>query len=248
MVALFFSAAFFFTSAIICARATVGGPQANMRVMVQKALDRAVVRHFVRKGYKELKTASPKTIAETDRPGRGKLVKFESSDQISLKQAFNFMGYYPVLYEQETEYATEFEIPIGEQIEKFKLKNKQDGTFSLEVISEGGSVEVDLSNLQETVKFLSDTTSKHPFVIETITDAFLKALDERLSSQPDFKTELQNRDPEGTVTPREMEKAFQAGRQLLAAIAIKRLTLEELNPPEWLQKINEGIGFENAAG
>ena len=242
VVALFFSAAFFFTSAIICARATVGGPQADMRVMVQKALDRAVVRHFVRKGYKELKTASPKTITETDRPGRGKLVKFESSDQISLKQAFNFMGYYPVLYEQETEYATEFEIPIGEQIEKFKLKNKQDGTFSLEVISEGGSVEVDLSNLQETVKFLSDTTSKHPFVIETITDAFLKSLDERLSSQPDFKTELQNRDPEGTVTPREMEKTFQAGRQLLAAIAIKRLTLEELNPPEWLQNTNEGIG------
>ena len=242
VVALFFSAAFFFTSAIICARATVGGSQADMRVMVQKALDRAVVRHFVRKGYKELKTASPKTITETDRPGRGKLVKFESSDQISLKQAFNFMGYYPVLYEQETEYATEFEIPIGEQIEKFKLKNKQDGTFSLEVISEGGSVEVDLSNLQETVKFLADTTSKHPFVIEAITDAFLKSLDERLSSQPDFKTELQNRDPEGTVTPREMEKAFQAGRQLLAAIAIKRLTLEELNPPEWLQKTNEGIG------
>lgn len=121
MVALFYSAAFFFTNAIICARATVGGPQANMdpkRVMVQKALDRAVVRHFVRKGYKELKTASPKTITETDRPGRGKLVKFESSDQISLKQAFNFMRYYPVLYEQETEYATEFEIPIGEQIEK----------------------------------------------------------------------------------------------------------------------------------
>ena len=39
-----------------------------------------------------------------------------------------------------------------------------------------------------------------------------------------------------------MEKAFRTGRQLLAAIAIKRLTLEELNPPEWLQKTNEGIG------
>ena len=67
---------------------------------------------------------------------------------------------------------------------------------------------------------------------KTIRDAFLKALGERLSSQPDFKTELQNRDPSGTVTTQGMEKAFQAGREfeLLAAIAIKRFTLEGSNP------------------
>ena len=103
-VALFYSAAFFFTNAIICARAAVGRPQASMdpnRVKVQKALDKAVVTHFLRKGYKELKTVSPKIITETDRPGRGKLVKFEPTDQMTLKQAINFMRLYPVVYEQE---------------------------------------------------------------------------------------------------------------------------------------------------
>ena len=68
----------------------------------------------------------------------------------------------------------------------------------------------------------------------------MNALDERLSSQPDFKTELQTRDPKGTVTSKEREKAFRAGRELLVAIAMKRSTLEG-NLPEWLQKIKEDI-------
>ena len=240
-VALFYSAAFFFTNAIICARAAVGRPQASMdpnRVKVQKALDKAVVRHFLRKGYKELKTVSPKIITETDRPGRGKLVKFEPTDQMTLKQAINFMRLYPVVYEQEP-YPTEFEMPIGEQIEKFKLTNKPDGTFSLEAVREGGIVEVDTSYLQKAVEILSDPKLKLPLK-ETIRDAFLNALDERLSSQPDFKTELQTRDPKGTVTSKEREKAFRAGRELLVAIAMKRSTLEG-NLPEWLQKIKEDI-------
>lgn len=239
--ALFYSAAFFFTNAIICARAAVGRPQASMdpnRVKVQKALDKAVVRHFLRKGYKELKTVSPKIITETDRPGRGKLVKFEPTDQMTLKQAINFMRLYPVVYEQEP-YPTEFEMPIGEQIEKFKLTNKPDGTFSLEAVREGGIVEVDTSYLQKAVEILSDPKLKLPLK-ETIRDAFLNALDERLSSQPDFKIELQTRDPKGTVTSKEREKAFRAGRELLVAIAMKRSTLEG-NLPEWLQKIKEDI-------
>ena len=242
VVALFFSAAFFFTNVIICARATVGGPQANMdpkRLMVQKALDRAVVRHFVRKVYKELTTVSPQIITETVKPGRGKVVKFEPTNQMTLKEAINFMRLHPVVYEQE-EYLTEFEMPIGEQEEKFKLTSKPDGTFSLEAVREGRIVEVDSSYLQKAVEILSDPKLKLPLK-ETIRDALLKALDERLSEQPDFKTELQTRDPEGTVTSKEMEEAFRAGRELLVAIAMKRFVLEG-NLPEWLQKTNEVIG------
>ena len=229
VVALFFLAAFLLSNIIICTRGTLGGSQEAEvnpdRALVQKFLDRAVAGDYVRRGFSELKlkTSLPKPVTETEKSGRGKLVKFGSSEEISLKQAFNFMNFYPFLYKQE-QYPTEFEIPIGKQIAKFQLTKKPDGTFSL----------VDLSHLQETVKFLSNPELKQPLK-ETIREALLKALDERLSSQPDFKTELQSRDPSGTVTPQEMEMAFRAGRDLLVAIALKELSFEGPDDPEWLQ-------------
>ena len=58
---------------------------------------------------------------------------------------------------------------------------------------------------------------------KTIREAFLKALDTRLSSQPDFKS----RDPRGTGTAQEMETAFRAATDLLVAIAIKRSLLAD---------------------
>ena len=229
VVALFFTVAFSYTT--IYVRATVGIPQA-LRAIVQKSLDRAVVRDFLRKGM-------PKTIIETDIPGRGKVVKFGSSDQIVLKQAFNYLRFYPVLYEKEQN-PTQFEIPMGQQIAKFKLTNRPHGTFLLEAIREGEGVERDLSNLQKTVKFLSDPTLKHPLK-ETIRRAFLNALEARLSEQPDFRKVLQRHDPSGTVTSQEREKVFRAGIELFSAIAIKRPTLEGLNPPDWLQETRQAI-------
>ena len=245
VVALFFLAAFLLSNVIIYTRGTLGGSQKAevnpARELVQKFLDSAVVGDYVRKGFSELKlkTSLPKPVTETEKPRGGKLVKFGSSEEISLKQAFNFMNFYPLLYEQE-QYPTEFEIPIGKQMEKFQLTKKPDGTFSLEAVHDGGTVEVDPSHLQETVRFLSNPELKQP-LRETIREAFLKALDERLSSQPDFKTELQSRDPSGTVTPQEMEMAFRAGRDLLVAIALKELTFEGLDPPEWLQDTYKDI-------
>ena len=245
VVALFFLAAFLLSNVIICTRGTLGGSQEAevnpARALVQKFLDRAVVGDYVSKRFSELKlkTSLPKPVTEAEKPRGGKLVKFGSSEEISLKQAFNFMNFYPLLYEQE-QYPTEFEIPIGKQMEKFQLTKKPDGTFSLEAVHDGGTVEVDPSHLQETVRFLSNPELKQP-LRETIREAFLKALDERLSSQPDFKTELQSRDPSGTVTPQEMEMAFQAGRDLLVAIALKELTFEGLDPPEWLQDTYKDI-------
>jgi len=217
VVALFFTVAFSYT--IIYVRATVGIPQA-LRAIVQKSLDRAVVRDFLRKGM-------PKTMTETDIPGRGKVVKFGSSDQTVLKQAFNYLHFYSVLYEKEQN-PTQFEIPIGQEIAKFKLTNRPHGPFLLEGIREGDGVEHDLSNLQETVKFLSDPPLKLP-LRKTLIRAFLTALKAPLSKQPDFKRVLQELDPSGTVTSQEREKVFRAGIELFSAIAIKRPTLEGLN-------------------
>ena len=126
------------------------------------------------------------------------------------------MHFYPILFEQEQQPA-EFEIPTGKQIEKFDL-TKVNGTLVLEALHEGGSVEVDKSYLQEAVEFLSDPKLRHPLK-ETINETVVSALDERWSSQPDFKTELHSRDPSRTVTLQEMEMAFRATTNLLAAIA-----------------------------
>ena len=227
VVALFFTVAFSYT--IIYVRATVGVPQA-LRAVVQKSMDRAVVRDFLRKGM---------PITETHIPGRGKVFKFGSSDQIVLKQAFNHLHFYPVVYEKEQN-PTQFEIPIGQKIATFKLTNRPHGPFSLKVIREGNGVEHDLSNLQETVEFLSDPTLPLP-LRKTLIRAFLTALEAPLSKQPDFKKVLQELDPSGTVTSQEREKVFRAGIELFSAIAIKRPTLEGLNLPDWLQETNQDI-------
>lgn len=58
----------------------------------------------------------------------------------------------------------------------------------------------------------------------------MKVLDSGLSSQPDFKTELQSRDPRGTGTAQDIETAFRAATDpadLLVAIAIKRSLLAD---------------------
>ena len=235
VVALFFTVAFSHT--IIYVRATVGVPQAS-RAIIQKSLYSAVVRDFLRKEMS-------KTITEKDMPGRGKVVKFESSYQIVLKQVFNYMHHYPVVYEKERN-PTQFEIPIGQQIAKFKLSNtllkaiREEKETNKQAIREGEGVEHDLSNLQKTVKFLSDPTLELPLK-KTIIPAFLKALEARLSEQPNFEELLQKLDLSGTVTSEERETVLREAIELFSAIAIKRPALEGLNPPDWLQETRQAI-------
>ena len=235
VVALFFTVAFSHT--IIYVRATVGVPQAS-RAIIQKSLYSAVVRDFLRKEMS-------KTITEKDMPGRGKVVKFESSYQIVLKQVFNYMHHYPVVYEKERN-PTQFEIPIGQQIAKFKLSDtllkaiREEKETNKQAIREGEGVEHDLSNLQKTVKFLSDPTLELPLK-ETIIPAFLKALEARLSEQPNFEELLQKLDLSGTVTSEERKTVLREAIELFSAIAIKRPALEGLNPPDWLQETRQAI-------
>ena len=238
-VGLFFSASFLLSNVIICTSGTTPALR-KARLLVQKFLDRAIVAQDLTTRFSKLKTVSPKIITETDRLGRGKLVKFESSNQLYLKEAFHFMHFYPLIYGQE-QLPTEFEIPVGKQTAKLKLTNKPDGSFSLKAIRKEGNVEVDLSNLRETVKVLSDSELKDPLK-KTIREFFLKALDARLISPPGFKTELQSRDPKRTVTAQEMETAFRAATDLLVATAIKKVTLGGLNPPDWVQEAHSDIG------
>ncbi|XP_078357676.1 uncharacterized protein LOC144642570 [Oculina patagonica] len=213
------------------------------RDVVQKALDRAVVEEKVRKIWDQLKLDPPKAVTETDTPGGGKRVTFEKTGEISLKEAFQFMQFYPLLYGEEKK-PTEFYVPIGSEDQKFKLTSQTDGTFSLHAVrtdeKTGKEVEIDLSNLQDAVKVLSDAQLKDPLK-DTIKDVYPKALDAKLNDQPNFKSALQENDKKGTVSTQERDNAFRAASDVLVGSSVKKNTLAGLSPPDWLQKTNTDI-------
>ena len=162
---------------------TVVNPASTDRDVVQKYLDRKVVEEKIKEKWEQLKKGSPKAVTEEAIKRAGKLVTFERSGQISLKEAFQFMQYYPLLYGEE-KHPTEFRVPIGSEFQKFKLANKPDGTFSLKAIRSGGS-EVDLSDLKAAVNILSDSKLKDALK-KTLNEVTVKALDAKLNDQPDF--------------------------------------------------------------
>ena len=213
------------------------------RDVVQEALDRAVVEEKVRESWDQLKQDPPKAVTETDIPGGGKRVTFEKTGEISLKEAFQFMQFYPLLYGEETT-PTEFHVPIGSEDQKFKLTSQADGTFSLHAIrtdeATGREVEVDLSNLQDAVNVLSDANLKDP-LRDTIKDVYTEALDAKLDDQPNFNSALQENDKTGTVPTQERDNAFRAANDVLVGSSVKRNTLAGLSPSDWLQKTNTDI-------
>lgn len=80
---------------------TVVNPASTDRDVVQKYLDRKVVEEKIKERWEQLKKGSPKAVTEEAIKRAGKLVTFERSGQISLKEAFQFMQYYPLLYGEE---------------------------------------------------------------------------------------------------------------------------------------------------
>lgn len=117
---------------------TVVNPASTDKDVVQKYLDRKVVEEKIKEKWEQLKKGSPKAVTEEAIKRAGKLVTFERSGQISLKEAFQFIQYYPLLYGEE-KHPTEFRVPIGSEFQKFKLANKPDGTFSLKAIRSGAA-------------------------------------------------------------------------------------------------------------
>ena len=208
------------------------------RETVQTYLDRAVVGEKVRKNWNQLKEDPPKAVTETDIPGAGKLVTFENTGELSLKQAFQFMQFYPLLFGKETK-PTEFHVPIGSEIKKFKITGKTDGTFSLHAVRTDNT-EVDLTNLQAAVKVLSDSNLKDA-LRNTIEEVSLQALDAKLNDQPDFEGVLEDKGQTGTVSTQERDDAFRASTDFLAGTSIQRNSLAGLSPSDWLQTTNAGI-------
>ena len=217
---------------------TVVNPASTDRDVVQKYLDRKVVEEKIKEKWEQLKKGSPKAVTEEAIKRAGKLVTFERSGQISLKEAFQFMQYYPLLYGEE-KHPTEFRVPIGSEFQKFKLANKPDGTFSLKAIRSGGS-EVDLSDLKAAVNILSDSKLKDALK-KTLNEVTVKALDAKLNDQPDFDGVLKKNDDKSTVSPTERDEAFRAVTDVLAGTSIQRYKLLGLNPSAWLQKTNSDI-------
>ena len=120
----------------------VANPKTDIEI-VQEYLDRKVVEEKVRETWGQLMTSTPKAVTETNTRD-GKRVTFKNTGQLSLKEAFQYMQFYPLLYGEETK-PTEFRVPIGADEQRFKLANEAGGTFSLKAVRSGGRQVVDLS-------------------------------------------------------------------------------------------------------
>ena len=148
-------------------------------------------------------------------------VKFESSGGITLKEVFQFMQFYPVLYGEESR-PTLFEIPIGGEFQKFKLQNKVDRTFSLtQVATDSKETNIDNSRLNTAVTELSDPMLDSKLT-DTLKEEMVTAADSKLKDQPDFEEELKTRDPNSEVSTGDKEKAFLAAVDVMTCLVYSR--------------------------
>ena len=214
----------------------------KQRTTIQQELDKAIVGEKVRENWSKLMKGRQKAIIETTttvKKIKEKHVKFAKVGTISLKEAFQYMQFYPLLYPDETK-PTVFEVPIGQDYHKFKLTNKADGTFTLEAEDSTAKTYVDLSNVKTAVNNLANANLKTP-MRQTLEDATLKALDAKLNNQPDFDTTLQTYDTNKQVTKQEFDDAFRAAKDVLTASSVLKKDLTSLKPAAWLKKVKTGI-------
>ena len=208
---------------------------------IQVELDKAVVADKLREKWNNLISGRPKAVSETTvGNAKEKHVKFERVGKLSLKEAFHFMQYYPLLYPEETK-PTTFEIPIGKDYQNFELKNKRDRTFELsaEHTSTGGmKTKVDLSNIGTTVAALADSKLKLT-TRNTLQRVSIEALDAKLNRQPDFHNELTAKDK--TISVTEKIKAVRATTDFLVASSVLRKDLKGLKPATWLQTVKTDL-------
>ena len=213
----------------------------GVKKMIQESIDKAVVQQKVKQIWRLLKTGPEKAVTETTTLEGEKLVKFEKTNALTLKQAFQLMQFY-YLYDSEKT-PTKFEVPIGSDYRVFKLINKGKGIFSLSAVRSGeDKSEVDLSDLQGPVTTLSDPNLKEP-LRNTVQDVSLQALDATLDSQPDFNQKLKENDKEEEVTSDKRVQAFRAIRDIMAGTAVQGIKLAGLTgpPPDWLKTTAKDI-------
>lgn len=194
--------------------------------------------HQSRVNYERLKTSSPKTVTETSLPGGEKIATFRRTDKISLKEALHFVSSF-ALYNNE-EYPTEFAVPIGKRTEKFKLTKQRDGSFKVNLVRKESNEEVDLADLHDQAKILSDPKLKDP-LRGTIQDASSQALDAKLNNQPDLEKSLRISDLTGKVGAKERDAVFHAATDFIVGTAITGNTLTGSNTAIWVQEANKVI-------
>ena len=229
------------TSALLNIETQIVRRTSKEKKTIQEELDKAVVADKLREKWNNLISGRPKAVSETTvGNAKEKHVKFERVGRLSLKEAFHYMQYYPLLYPEETK-PTTFEIPIGRDYQNFKLKNKKDGTFELstEHTSTGGvKTKVDLSNIDTTVAALTDSKLKLT-TRNTLQQVSIEALDAKLNRQPDFHNELTAKDK--TISATEKNEAVRATTDFLVASTVLRKDLKGLKPATWLQTVKTDI-------
>ena len=202
------------------------------RDLVEEALFRELVKRQIIINWITL-TGTPGAVDDDISVPR---VKFEKSGMVTLKEAFQFMKFYPVLYGSESR-PTIYEIPIGSQFQTFKLRNKVDGTFSLtRVATDGTETNIDNSRLNTAVTDLSDPMLDDR-LRDTLKEVMVEAADNRLNDQPDFKEVLQSKDSNDEVPTGNRDEIFRAAIDVMATSIVLGKDLSSSSPAMWLQDV-----------
>lgn len=210
---------------------------------IQKYLDIAIVKDFMLQKRKSLIregkiTETVKTIGGEKR----RVVKFKRTGDLRLKEAFHFMQYYPLIYGKETN-PIYFDVPIGSEYQRFRLRNRANGKFSVKaehIIPDGANKFVDLSGIQKQVRALSNSRVKLP-LSTTLQKITIKSLDKKLASQPSFKRKLAKEARQKKVSRQERNEAIQAAKDVLAGLSILRKDISGLNPASWLAAVKTEV-------
>ena len=206
------------------------------RNLVQEALDRELVKQQIR--IKWITFTETHGTVEIDTSVQR--VKFERSGEITLKEAFQFMTFYPVLYGEESR-PTIFEISIGSQLEKFKLQNKMDGAFTLtQVATDGTETNLDDSRLNTAVTDLSDPMLDARLQ-DTLKEVMVIAADSNLNDQPDFEGVLESKNPSDEASTRDRDETFRAAVDVVANSYVLEKDLSGSSPAMWLQDVKTSI-------
>ena len=213
------------------------------RQEIQRALDAAIVKDYIQKQWQTSIDNGEITQRDQTTGGEiGKHVRFETTGNLRLKDAFSFMQYYPLLFGDET-HPTYFDVPIGSDYQRFRLTNSAGNQFSIgaEHVTAGGVSQFeDLSDLSAPIRTLSDSNTKDP-LRTTLEDVTIRALDATVGNQPNFEQILTTNDPQNTVTAQERDRAFRAAKDVLAGSSILRRDLTGLNPATWLANVKTNI-------
>ena len=189
---------------------------------VQKYLLRAVVQSKIRKKWQKLTKGGFITEELTT---DNKMVTFAQKNHMAVKDVFQYLQYFPLLYEDVTAPIT-FQIPVDGEMMKVRMEHGtgvNEGKFTAKHIytdSTGQQQEKDLSTLHNPLGAFSTSEDLQNVIQKTLEDTMLKIFDNKLDDVGKFSKKLEENKGNVEIAEAQKEEAFREGFTVMATSAL----------------------------